>query len=248
MPKNSSGMQKSYFWTGFLHKKIKKPKIPFRITVHSMIWSCEKWQAITWPMVGSPPPFKVNILRGLDILKRQKFVQKLCETVVGSRLQFSHLHTNLWGCHQVPVRSTWHWLLRQSAEMDLAPENEFVTLWEILNNVLLLWAGIFPTQDTKPSFGRRPKDGFVSKWVYNFLPSQKLVHLSGYFKHHIGGGQQQKYGAKSSKPYGNFLWRLGNFFCRLAVLFLVWSKNSIRIWFRTSHRGWPTAKIMYETL
>ena len=32
---------------------------------------------------------------------------------------------------------------KQGAEMDLAPENEFVTLWEILNNVLLLWAGIF---------------------------------------------------------------------------------------------------------
>ena len=51
---------------------------------------------------------------------------------------------------------------------------------------------IIPTQNTKPSFGLRPKDGFVSKWVYNFLPSQKLVHLSGYFKHHIGGGQLPK--------------------------------------------------------
>ena len=49
-----------------------------------------------------------------------------------------------------------------------------------------------PTQDTKPSLGRRPKDGFVSKWVYNFLPSQNHVHLSGYFKHHIGGGQLPK--------------------------------------------------------
>ena len=44
MPKNSSGMQKSYFWTGFLHKKINKPKIPFRITVHSMI---------LWEMAGN---------------------------------------------------------------------------------------------------------------------------------------------------------------------------------------------------
>ena len=25
-----------------------------------------------------------------------------------------------------------------------------------------------------------------------FLPFQKLVHLSGYFKHHIGGGQLPK--------------------------------------------------------
>ena len=38
-----------------------------------------------------------------------------------------------------------------------------------------------PTQDPKPSLGRRPKDGFVSKLVYIFLPSQKPVHLSGYF-------------------------------------------------------------------
>ena len=29
-------------------------------------------------------------------------------------------------------------------------------------------------------------------WFFNFLPSQKLVHLSGYFKHHIGGGQLPK--------------------------------------------------------
>jgi hypothetical protein len=28
--------------------------------------------------------------------------------------------------------------------------------------------------------------------VYKFLPSQKLVHLSGYFKHHTGGGQLPK--------------------------------------------------------
>ena len=33
---------------------------------------------------------------------------------------------------------------------------------------------------------------FLSKWVYKFLPSQKLVYLSGYFKHHIGGGQLPK--------------------------------------------------------
>ena len=51
--------------------------------------------------------------------------------------------------------------------------------------------GIIPTQDTKSAFSLRPKDGFVSKLVHNFL---KLVHLSGcfLFKHHIGGGQQQK--------------------------------------------------------
>ena len=69
MPKNSSGMQKSYFWTGFLHKKLTNQKS------HSeslcTVWSCEKWQAISWPMVRSPPPFKINILRGVDIFKRQ---------------------------------------------------------------------------------------------------------------------------------------------------------------------------------
>ena len=42
---------------------------------------------------------------------------------------------------------------------------------------------LIPTQD---------KDGFVSKWFYKFLPSQKLVHLSGYSKHHRGGGQLPK--------------------------------------------------------
>ena len=42
---------------------------------------------------------------------------------------------------------------------------------------------LIPTQDTKPSFGQ---------WVYKFCPSEKLVHLSGYFKHHIGGGQLPK--------------------------------------------------------
>ena len=32
----------------------------------------------------------------------------------------------------------------------------------------------------------------LAKWVYKFLPSQKLVHLSGYFKHHIGVSQLPK--------------------------------------------------------
>ena len=52
--------------------------------------------------------------------------------------------------------------------------------------------GIIPTQDAKPSFGRRPKDGFVSKLVSKFSPSQKHVHLSEYIKHHIGGGRLPK--------------------------------------------------------
>ena len=40
---------------------------------------------------------------------------------------------------------------------------------------------------------QKPAEGwFLSKWVYKFLPSQKHVQLSGYFKHHIGGGQLPK--------------------------------------------------------
>ena len=48
------------------------------------------------------------------------------------------------------------------------------------------------TQNHPLAEGQRPKDGFVSKWVYKFLPSQKILHLSGYFKHHIGSGQLPK--------------------------------------------------------
>ena len=33
---------------------------------------------------------------------------------------------------------------------------------------------LIPTQDAKPSFGQWPKDGFVSKWVYNFWPAKNL--------------------------------------------------------------------------
>ena len=41
--------------------------------------------------------------------------------------------------------------------------------------------------------GQKPAEGwFLSKWVYKFCPSQKLAHLSGYFKHHIGGSQLPK--------------------------------------------------------
>ena len=67
---------------------------------------------------------------------------------------------------------------------------------------------------------QKPAEGwFLSKWVYKFLPSQKLVHLSGYFKRHIGGGQLPKIGAKSSKPQLNS-------FCRIAELFWVRSVPS----------------------
>ena len=39
--------------------------------------------------------------------------------------------------------------------------------------------------------GQKPAEGwFLSKLVYKFCPSQKLVRLSGYFKHHITGGSQ----------------------------------------------------------
>ena len=45
---------------------------------------------------------------------------------------------------------------------------------------------VIPTKDTK-----------VFKWVYNFWPAKILCT---YQDIHIGGGQQQKNGAKSSKP------------------------------------------------
>ena len=43
-------------------------------------------------------------------------------------------------------------------------------------NLSYFWNNYYliPTQDTKPSLGRRPKDGFVSKWVYKFLPAKNL--------------------------------------------------------------------------
>ena len=41
--------------------------------------------------------------------------------------------------------------------------------------------------------GQKSAEGrFFSKLVYKFCPSQKLAHLSGCFKHHIGGGQLPK--------------------------------------------------------
>ena len=58
MPKNSSGMQKSYFWTEFLHKKLTNQKCHWESLC--TVWSCEKWQAISWPMVGSPPLLRLT--------------------------------------------------------------------------------------------------------------------------------------------------------------------------------------------
>ena len=62
-------------------------------------------------------------------------------------------------------------------------ENYFVNIDtgfinSFIHNLSLLPRTVIPTQDTKTSLGRRPKDGFVSKWIYKFLPSQKFVHLS----------------------------------------------------------------------
>ena len=76
-----------------------------------------------------------------------------------------------------------------------------------------------PTQDKN-----RPKaDGrFLSKLVYKFRPAKNLCTYKDIFfsfKHPIGGGQQRKNGAKSSKPQGNCFRRLGNFFCRLGNFF-----------------------------
>ena len=57
--------------------------------------------------------------------------------------------------------------------------------------VLEVMQPFIPTQDT------------VSKWVYNFWPANTLCAYQDIFhsfKHHIGGGQQQKSCTKSSKP------------------------------------------------
>ena len=60
----------------------------------------------------------------------------------------------------------------------LAPSLPFLSIFSNAGHKTILWP--------------KEKDGFVSKWVYDFLPSQNHVHLSGYFKHHIGGGQLPK--------------------------------------------------------
>ena len=70
-----------------------------------------------------PRGVKINITSGVDILKRQKFVPKSCETAMGSRLQFLHLHTNE-AAITAAARSTLHWLLRWT--LHFAPENEYV--------------------------------------------------------------------------------------------------------------------------
>ena len=130
MPKNSSGMQKSYFWTGFLHKKSTNRKS------HSeslcTVSSCEKWQAIS-------PLLRLTFSEVWTFSKDKN--------LYGNRAKLRwKVDCNFRICIEIneAVRSTWHWLLRQSTEMDLAlctlhfaPENEFVTLWEIINNVLL---------------------------------------------------------------------------------------------------------------
>ena len=65
----------------------------------------------------------------------------------------------------------------------------FQLLWYI-------WMVLYPSgfiifgqqKSCTPVTGRRPKDGFVSKWVYNFWPAKILYACQNI---HIGGGQQQ---------------------------------------------------------
>ena len=61
------------------------------------------------------------------------------------------------------------------------------------------------------------------KLIYKFFPSQKLVHLSGYFlhsfKHHIWGwSTSQKYARNPLVPSGPFFWLLAvRFWCHLLI-------------------------------
>ena len=66
-------------------------------------------------------------------------------------------------------------------------------------------------------FQRRTK---TSRRVYDFLPSQKLVHLSGYFKHHFS-----KTCTKSSKPFQPFFWLLAVLFCAIYIFLLMRNRN-----------------------
>ena len=73
------------------------------------------------------------------------------------------------------------------------PKRPFKTLWEFKS--LLSMLKVFNTLLILnfSNAGQQPAEGwFLSKWEYKFCPSKKLLHLSGYFKHPIGGGQLPK--------------------------------------------------------
>ena len=81
-----------------------------------------------------------------------------------------------------------------------------------------------------------------------FVPTKNAIRIWVFFafKHHIWGGQQQKNGAKSSKPKGTFFRRLAVLFLPASWTFFVPSKNAIKnlsfFCFQTSHMGWSTAE------
>ena len=61
--------------------------------------------------------------------------------------------------------------------------------------------GILQEIANNSNAGQKSAEGrFLSKWVYKFYPSQKLVHLSGYspLKSHMGVVNFPKMCAKSS--------------------------------------------------
>ena len=99
-------MQKSYFWTGFLHKKSTNQKS------HSeslcTVSSCEKWQAIS-------PLLRLTISEVWTFSKDKNLYRNR------AKLRCK-VDCNFRICIEIneAVRSTWHWLLRQSTEMDLA--------------------------------------------------------------------------------------------------------------------------------
>ena len=113
---------------------------------------------------------------------------------------------------------------------------------------------IIPTQDTKPSLGRRPKDGFVSKWVYKFWPAKNLctyqdilllLLLSNITQGEVNSKKCVQNPLVSSRT---FFGSQPNFFCPIYSILLMSSKNLSFFSIQTSHRRWSTAKNMCKIL
>ena len=100
-------------------------------------------------------------------------------------------------------------------------------------------------QTVNSNAGQKSAEGrFLSKWVYKFYPSQKLVHLSGYspLKSHMGVVNFPKMCAKSSSLQPNFFWLLGVLFLS-GLLFASNEQQEFEFFaIQTSHRGWSTSQ------
>ena len=74
----------------------------------------------------------------------------------------------------------------------------FTFFWKVLDDSQ--WQVRLRGSNINSNAGQKPAEGwFLSKWVYKFCPSQKLVHLSGYspLKSHMGVVNFPKIRAKS---------------------------------------------------